>query len=157
MNKGIRNNWRMVAVAAATMIALSGCGMFHDDERGEHHMMMHHDSQQLSLTGGGEVPAVDTSATGSGWVMVNPDHSVSAKITVSGMTPTAAHIHMAAAGANGPVIVPFTKEGADTFVAPPGARLTDEQYEALKAGKLYVNVHSAKSPSGEIRAQLKGW
>jgi hypothetical protein len=82
---------------------------------------------------------------------------VAAKITVTGMTPTAAHIHMAAGGANGPVIVPFTKQGDDTFVAPPGARLTDEQYEALKAGKLYVNVHSAKSPSGEVRAQLKGW
>jgi CHRD domain len=157
MSIGTRNNWRVGVVAIGTLVALSGCGMFHDrdDERGEHRMAGMHN--ELTLTGANEVPAVATSATGSGWVMVHPDHSVTAKITVSGMTPTASHIHMAAAGANGPVIVPFTKQGDDTFVAPPGAKLTDEQYEALKEGKLYVNVHSAKSPSGEIRAQLKGW
>jgi hypothetical protein len=151
----MRNTWKIGAVAIA-IGTLSGCAMFHKDEAGEHHASRGN-SQNLTLSGAQEVPAVTTSASGSGWVMVNPDHSVAAKITVTGMTPTAAHIHMAAGGANGPVIVPFTKQGDDTFVAPPGARLTDEQYEALKAGKLYVNVHSAKSPSGEVRAQLKGW
>ena len=113
--------------------------------------------QELTLTGASEVPAVSTSASGSGWVRVNEDHAVTAKIVVVGMVPTASHIHIAAAGANGPVIVPFVKEGDYTFVAPAGARLSDEQYEALKAGKLYVNVHSARNPGGEIRAQLKGW
>jgi hypothetical protein len=157
MSIGTRNTWQAGAVAFATAIALAGCGMFHDrdDERGEHRMRGNH--QELTLAGASEVPAVSTPAGGSGWVMIHPDHSVTAKITVSGMTPTASHIHMAAAGANGPVIVPFTKEGDNTFVAPPGAKLSDEQYEALKAGKLYVNVHSARNPGGEIRAQLKGW
>jgi hypothetical protein len=42
------------------------------------------------------------------------------------------------------------------FDAPAGAKLTDAQYAAYKAGNLYVNVHSAKNPGGEIRAQLKG-
>ena len=36
------------------------------------------------------------------------------------------------------------------------AKLTEAQYAAYKAGNLYVNVHSAKNPGGEIRAQLKG-
>ncbi|MGZ5083511.1 MAG: CHRD domain-containing protein [Usitatibacter sp.] len=149
---------KMAAVAVGALVALSGCVMMRDhDEGGEHRMAMHHGHQQVTLAGANEVPAVSTSASGSGYVNVNPDHTVAAKIVVVGMTPTAAHIHMAAAGANGPVIVPFTKQGDDTFVAPPGAKLTDEQYEALKAGRLYVNVHSAKSPGGEIRAQLKGW
>jgi len=153
MSIGTRNTWRAGAVAFAAAVALAGCGMLHD--RDDEHRTRGH--QELTLGGASEVPAVTTPASGSGWVMIHPDHSVTAKITVSGMTPTASHIHMAAAGANGPVIVPFTKEGDNTFVAPPGAKLSDEQYEALKAGKLYVNVHSARNPGGEIRAQLKGW
>ncbi len=108
----------------------------------------------VMLTGQNEVPPVQTSASGSGTVTVNPDHTVSAKIDVKGMTPTAAHIHEGAAGANGKVIVPLTKNGNE-FTTPAGAKLTDEQYEAYKAGKLYVNVHSAQHPGGEIRAQLK--
>jgi len=112
-------------------------------------------SQQVTLSGNNEVPPVSTPATGSGTVTINPDRSVSARITVSGMTATASHIHEGAAGANGPVIVPFTKTADNTFVAPDGARLTEAQYASYKAGNLYVNVHSAKNPGGEIRAQLK--
>jgi len=112
--------------------------------------------QRLTLTGAEEVPPVTTSATGEAVVDIKPDRSVTAKVTVSGMTPTASHIHEAAAGANGPVIVPFTKTGDNTFEAAAGAKLTDAQYESYKQGKLYVNVHSAKNPGGEIRAQLKG-
>jgi len=72
------------------------------------------------------------------------------------MNATAAHIHEGAAGANGPVIVPFVKQGDNTFVAAPGAKMTEAQYDAYKAGRTYVNVHSAAHASGEIRAQLKG-
>ena len=112
--------------------------------------------QQVALSGSNEVPAVATSASGSGTVTIKDDRSVSVHITVTGMTATAAHIHEAAAGANGPVIVPFTKTGDNVFDAPAGAKLTDAQYAAYKAGNLYVNVHSAKNPGGEVRAQLKG-
>jgi hypothetical protein len=111
--------------------------------------------ERVTLSGAGEVPPVTTAASGSGTVTVK-DCSVSAKITVTGMTATASHIHEAAAGANGPVIVPFTKTGDNTFEAPPGAKFTDAQCASYKAGKTYVNVHSAKNPGGEIRAQLKG-
>jgi hypothetical protein len=112
--------------------------------------------QQITLSGSNEVPPVTTSASGSGTVTVAADRSVKASITVTGMTATASHIHEAAAGANGPVIVPFTKTGDNTFVAPDGAKLTEAQYASYKAGNLYVNVHSAKNPGGEVRAQLKG-
>lgn len=44
---------------------------------------------------------------------------------------------------------------ADEWVIAPGSRLTDEQYQSLKDGTLYVNVHSAAHKDGEIRAQLK--
>ena len=68
---------------------------------------------------------------------------------------TAAHIHMGAAGANGPVIVPLTKSGDNMWVVPPEAKLKEEQYQAFKAGGLYVNVHSAANKGGEIRDQLR--
>ena len=111
-------------------------------------------AENVTLSGKNEVPPVDSKAAGSGTVTVNADKTVTAKITVTGMTATAAHIHMAAAGANGPVIVPFTKTADNTFEAAPGAKMTDEQYAAYKAGNTYVNVHTAKNPNGEIRGQL---
>ena len=112
-------------------------------------------SQSVALSGGNEVPAVTSAAAGTGTVTINADRTVAASITATGMNATAAHIHEAAAGANGPVIVPFTKTGDNTFAAPAGAMLTESQYASYKAGKLYVNVHSAAHPGGEIRAQLK--
>jgi hypothetical protein len=117
-------------------------------------MMMY--TQTVTLSGSNEVPPVATSATGTATVTIKPDHTVVVKESVTGMTATASHIHEAAAGANGPVIVPFTKTGDNTFAAADTAKLTDSQYESFKAGKLYVNVHSAAHPGGEIRAQLKG-
>ncbi len=109
---------------------------------------------EITLSGANETPPVDTKASGSGTVTVNADHTVTAHIKVTGMEATAAHIHMGAPGANGPVIIPFVKSGPNEFSAPPGAKLTDAQYDAYKAGHLYVNVHSAMHKPGEVRAQL---
>ncbi len=109
---------------------------------------------KVVLSGNQEVPAVTTSASGTGTVKVNPDMTVSVDLTTTGIAATAAHIHMAPAGQNGPVIVPFTKNG-DKWTAAPGAKLTEAQFAAFKAGGLYVNVHSAANPGGEIRAQLR--
>jgi len=112
-------------------------------------------AQSVTLSGANEVPPVSSGAAGSGTVTIAPDMSVTAKITVTGMNATAAHIHQGAAGSNGPVIVPFTKTGDNTFEAAAGAKLTQEQYAAYNAGNTYVNVHSAAHPGGEVRAQLK--
>lgn len=111
-------------------------------------------AMSVSLSGGAEVPAVTTSATGSGQVKVLPDHTVSGSIKVSGMLPTMAHIHEAAAGKNGPPIITLSKTGSDGFTVPPDAKLTDAQYASYTAGNLYVNVHSAAHPNGELRGQL---
>ena len=112
-------------------------------------------SETVTLAGSNEVPPVTTSATGTANITIGSDRSVKATVTAKDMTATASHIHMGAAGTNGPVVVPFTKSG-DAFSAAPDAKLTEEQYAAYKAGNLYVNVHSAKNPGGEIRGQLKG-
>ena len=112
-------------------------------------------AQTITLSGANEVPPVSSSAAGTGTVTVAADGTVTAKVTVTGMTATAAHIHSGAAGSNGPVIVPFTKTGDNTFEAAVGAKMTPEQMAMYKAGNTYVNVHSAAHPGGEVRAQLK--
>ena len=134
----------MAAVAAATVLgACTSMGQMAN-------------TQTLTLSGAGEVPAVTTSASGTAAVTINPDRSVVVKVNVTGMTATASHIHEGAAGTNGPVIVPFTKTGDNAFASSDGAKLTESQYASYKAGNLYVNVHSAAHPGGEIRAQIKG-
>ena len=109
---------------------------------------------KVSLSGANEVPPVTTKATGEGTIMVADDGSVSGSVTTSGVAGTAAHIHEGAAGKNGPVIVPLTKEG-DTYKVPAGAKFTAAQMTSFKAGNLYINVHSAAHPGGEVRGQLK--
>jgi hypothetical protein len=109
----------------------------------------------LTLTGSQEVPAVITSATAVAAITIGPDGSVSGTITTTGIEGTMAHIHEAAMGQNGPVIVPFVKTGDNIWSAPPGAKLTDAQFQSFKSGNLYLNVHSAVNKAGEIRAQLK--
>lgn len=108
----------------------------------------------ITLNGAAEVPPVTTSAAGTGQITVLADHTISGSVKISGFEPTMAHIHEAAAGQNGPVIIPLKKTGNDSFVVPPDTKLTDAQYTSYLYGKLYVNVHSAQHPTGEIRAQL---
>ena len=109
---------------------------------------------KVTLSGSQEVPPVTTTATGSGTITV-ADKAVSGSVTTTGVTGVAAHIHQGAAGQNGPVIIPLTKSGDNVWSVPAGAKLTDEQEKAFKAGNLYVNVHSAANKGGEIRGQLK--
>jgi hypothetical protein len=114
-------------------------------------------TQTLTLTGDNQVPpVVGSPMSGTATVTINPDRTVSVKVAVTGMTATASHIHEGAPGTNGPVIVPFTKTGDNTFASSDGAKLTESQYASYKAGNLYVNVHSAAHPIGEIRAPIKG-
>ena len=111
---------------------------------------------KVTLSGAEQNPPVTTSASGSGTITVKDDKTVSGSIKTTGITATAAHIHMGAPGRNGPISVGLTR-GSDgnTWTVPAGAKLTDEQYAAFKAGNLYVNVHSAAYKGGEIRGQLK--
>jgi len=110
----------------------------------------------VKLSGDQEVPAVQTSASGAGKITVGADKSVSGKITTKGIEGTMAHIHQGPApGKNGPPIITLEKGADGSWTVPAGSKLTDAQYDAFKAGDLYVNVHSAEHKGGEIRAELK--
>ena len=131
---------------AAALVVVTGCASIDYAATG----------QQVRLWGSNEVPPVTTQAYGTGVVNVGADRGVSVTLSVIDMAPTAAHIHEGAAGVNGPVIVPLQRISENAFVAPDGAKLTEAQYTAYKAGNLYVNVHSEKYPGGEVRSQIVG-
>jgi len=112
-------------------------------------------AEELKLSGAQEVPPVTTSAAGTGSITIAADGAVSGSVTTTGVAGTMAHIHVAAMGKNGPVIIPLTKTGDGVWSVPPGAKLNPEQMKSYQAGELYVNVHSDAHKGGEVRAQLK--
>ena len=111
-------------------------------------------AMKVSLTGAEEVPPAKSDGKGTGSFRVAEDGTISGSVTTEGVKGTMAHIHQGAKGQNGPVIVPLSKNG-DTYSVPEGRKLTPDQMKALKAGNLYVNVHSDRYKGGEIRAQLQ--
>jgi len=151
MNANLGKRKLIAAMAAIAAVAVfGGCTSMG-------HMGGMSNTQTLTLSGANEVPpVVGSPMSGTATVTINPDRTVSVKVAVTGMAATASHIHEGPAGTIGKVIVPFTKTGDNTFASPEGAKLTEDQYAAYKAGNLYVNVHSAAHPVGEIRAQIKG-
>lgn len=110
---------------------------------------------KVTLAGDQEVPPVMSTGSGSGTITVGADKSVSGSVTTTGISGVAAHIHEAAAGKSGPVIIPLAKSDDNTWTVPAGAKLSDAQYASFKAGNLYINVHTKANPGGELRGQLK--
>lgn len=62
---------------------------------------------------------------------------------------TGAHIHSAAAGSNGPVIIDFAATTLGSVVDADAASINPGN-----AGNFYVNLHNAIHPGGAIRGQL---
>jgi CHRD domain len=110
---------------------------------------------KAELTGAQEVPPVETKATGTAQFQLKTDRALSGSIKTKDIDGTAAHIHAGAPGVNGPVLITLNRKNSKEWTIPVGAKLTAEQVEALKAGTLYVNVHTDAHKGGEIRGQLK--
>jgi hypothetical protein len=136
--------------AVATLLAVSACS-----QTSGRPSSMAAAGNGVTLTGAQEVPPVTTSASGVSTIEFLNDKVVTGAVKTSHINATAAHIHMAPTGQNGPVIITLVKSGENGWVVPGNTELSSAQLDALRAGNLYVNVHSAAHPSGEIRAQLK--
>ena len=109
-----------------------------------------------SLSAAQEVPVNASTATGTGTLVVDPStRAASGGITLTGMTATAAHIHLGATGVNGAVIVPLTDAGGGVWNVPASTLFTADQLKAYKQGNLYFNAHSTAFPGGEIRGQIR--
>jgi hypothetical protein len=123
------------------------------------------DAYFADLNGAQENPAVVTSGTGKGLVVISADAStVTYLLTYSGLSGTAnaAHIHAAAVGSNGGVILPFvagpspmTQALTASAFTPSGTVTTfAEAVAAIRAGTTYFNIHTTANPGGEIRGQI---
>jgi hypothetical protein len=108
------------------------------------------------LNGKSEVPATTSSGTGTADLDYDAaSKKLSWKVSYSGLSgpATAAHFHGPAdTGKNAGVMVPIP--GIANSPVEGSATLTDAQASDLLAGKLYVNIHTAANPGGEIRGQV---
>ena len=109
-----------------------------------------------SLSAAEEVPTNASAAAGSGSLIVDPaTRAASGSIALTGITATAAHIHLGAAGSNGPIIVPLSNTTGNVWAVPANTVLSTDQFKAYKQGNLYYNAHSVAFPGGEIRSQIR--
>jgi hypothetical protein len=123
------------------------------------------------LSGGEEVPPVDTAATGVASFTVEGGESIKYDVNVTGMNKvTAAHIHNAPKGENGEVVATLFKADSSTGQISgslANGSITASNLEgqmqgspfrdiirALERGEAYVNVHTEENPNGEIRGQI---
>jgi ABC-type sulfate transport system substrate-binding protein len=105
-----------------------------------------------NLNQANDVNPSGSAATGTGSVIFDPaTNNIIYQLQHTVVNATAAHIHQAPAGVDGPVIVPFTLVGLG---ASGTATLSADQATALQTAGCYMNVHSAAFPVGEIRGQL---
>jgi CHRD domain len=109
-----------------------------------------------TLSGKSEVPATTSSGTGTADLDYDAaTKKLTWKLTYSGLSgpATAAHFHgPAEPGKNAGVAVAIPNAASSPVEG--SATLTDAQAADLLAGKLYVNIHTAANPGGEIRGQV---
>lgn len=111
------------------------------------------------LSGLNEVPPNASPATGAS---MGTYDDVTRLLTLHTMASgfvapiTAAHIHRAPAGVNGPIIVPLSgATGGTTYMSDDMPTLSASDGALLLTGGLYVNIHSQTFPGGEVRGQLR--
>lgn len=111
------------------------------------------------LSGAQEVPPATTSAAGFAAVSLAPDFSsMTVRAVVGGLSGdmTGAHFHQAALGTAGDVVLDLSSgiDGNEISMMVDGAMITDELINAFNRGDIYLNVHTAGFPAGEIRGQV---
>lgn len=159
----------LLTIAIASVSLISGLAVNRSNE-----------SHKAVLSGFDEVPSVSSTGSGELKLKVFEDAEVVefelSYENLEGTTTSAAHIHLGQEGVNGGVMVFFCGGGGmpactDTSgnfsgsfgpgnVLGPAAQGIaagefDEVLRALRAGNVYVNVHTNKHPGGEIRGQIK--
>ena len=114
-----------------------------------------------TLSGDQEVPPVEGDAMGEAALTLNDDETeIVLDISATGISGTVIgmHLHRAAAGANGDVVLNLTDTVVDSGDGRIGASgsvaISSETLSDLRAGIVYLNIHTANNPGGEIRGQF---
>lgn len=113
----------------------------------------------VALTGESESPAGDPVATGTATVRLRAGQGQVCYRFAADNLPaaSASHIHRAAAGTSGPVVVPlFTPNASGNASGCIGAARAVVNAILASPGNYYVNVHNAEFAGGAIRGQLTG-
>jgi len=111
----------------------------------------------IMLSGAEEVPGPgDEGGSGSAFLTFNPGQGlVCWELTAADiMTPTAAHIHEAAAGFAGPVVVTLSppEDGSSSGCTSIDSILIKEIIQDPSG--YYINIHNSEYPAGALRGQL---
>ena len=111
-----------------------------------------------SLLGTNEVPPADLDGTGTADLRLQAGEArLCFQLAVANilLPATGAHVHIGAAGVNGPIVVALTPPGAagTSQGCVNTSRVLVGQILANPAG-YYVNVHTTDFPAGAIRGQL---
>lgn len=110
-----------------------------------------------TLNGGHQVPSTSSTATGTGFLSVDPaTRAVTGSISLSGMTATMGHVHQGAFGQNGGVVINLVQStsNGNTWTVPANTTLSASQYLDFLNNSLYFNAHSDSFPAGEVRGQI---
>ncbi len=115
-----------------------------------------------TFSGSAEVPAAADSAMGVVFVSIDPSSgNICYDEAIGGITlpATKSHIHQAAAGTSGPVVVPFDVAPDKSGMASSCVTATPDLANQIASNPsgFYVNVHNADFPNGAARAQLQAW
>ena len=120
-----------------------------------------------TLSGANELPTpVVSPGSGSATVTVG-ENSISFTLNINGLlNVTSTHLHLGSTGENGPVLFTLAGPNATTIsngtltaadLQPQPAQGINTFVDAANAilgGKVYVQVHTAAVPAGELRGQL---
>jgi len=107
------------------------------------------------LKGPSEVPPTDSAGTGKAEVTYDDaSKMLTWTINYSGLSGNAAAAHFHGPAKEGENAGPMVTIKQLDSPMKGSATLTDDQSKALTGGKMYINVHTAKYPDGEIRGQL---
>lgn len=139
-----------LALLLLTSLTLGACKKDDDDDQNP---AANTTEFVATVNGAQQVPPTTSPATGTMTATLNRDtKKLTYKVTFTGLTPNAGHIHLGRPGTSGGVKVPFS------YLTSPiegEADIDQPTMDSLLTGRSYVNLHTAAFPNGEIRGNIR--